>query len=403
MPSPLSQPVLGAAPTGQQPTLMSAFTTAPVAHAAESDNYLESTAGQDMSMPPAPPAAAYILHDYSDATVAPDPADLNDRGDIVKTKVRGSADDDRALAPEPTGIRKLLRTRRRKVAACCAVFVLLLLIFLAIAYWVILPKIPGSIALPSLGGGSSSSSSLLSMLKDLRVEVMTGKRINIKTTIGVSLPLSLDIGFVSFNLAFDRMTLAKVSINGIKTASDKPDISLDVDLFIQDPPELQADLARFAKDVMAKKADLNYFVGIGALRFGKDPAKPIETFALVQIDLPLSALGITGASLGGMMSSGGSSLPIKFGGVKDIKVATQPGDRVSVDLVANLELPFKVTLIIPYISLRLKIDDLQILTVEPLATSGARCLTSVLTPYRAMPGSEAIGSMASGTSVTKTG
>ncbi|KAJ3368335.1 hypothetical protein GGF31_006426 [Allomyces arbusculus] len=222
---------------------------------------------------------------------------------------------------------------------------------------------PGSIALPSLGGGSSSSS-LLSMLKDLRVEVMTGKRINIKTTLGVSLPLSLDIGFVSFNLAFDRMTLAKVSINGIKTASDKPDISLDVDLFIQDPPELQADLARFVKDVMTKKADLNYFVGIGALRFGKDSAKPIETSALVQIDLPLSALGITGASLSGMMSSGGSSLPIKFGGVKDIKVATQPGDRVSVDLVANLELPFKVTLIIPYISLRLKIDDLQILTIK---------------------------------------
>ncbi|KAI9187617.1 hypothetical protein H9P43_002008 [Blastocladiella emersonii ATCC 22665] len=210
-------------------------------------------------------------------------------------------------------------------------------------------------------GSSGSGASPLAMLKDLSVDVQRGDRINVKTTLALALPVSLDIGFVSVTARLNRIAAAVLQLNGLKTG-DKPELAVNLDITIQDSDALASVIAGLVRDVVAKKPELPYLVGITALRFGKDPAKPIDTFARVEADLPLAMLGLPGKSTDGAPSPLAGL--VKLNGIKDVKVATKGGKRVQADLVANLGLPFKVSLNVPVIMVRVRVDDTQIVTVQ---------------------------------------
>ncbi|ORZ35954.1 hypothetical protein BCR44DRAFT_59790 [Catenaria anguillulae PL171] len=212
-------------------------------------------------------------------------------------------------------------------------------------------------------GSGGSGTSPLALLRDVSVQALPKDHIKVRAGLALPLPVSLDIGFVELTARLNRIAAVTVRVNGIKTTGDKNElVSLDVDIFVQDSEALAGTIRDLVRDMLARKPELPYLVGATGLRFGKDAAKPIETFAAVEADLPLAMLGINGSILDKIGGGGGSGL-VKFNGVRDIKVATRPNKRVQADLVASIQFPFKLNVSIPAITARVQVDDEPIVSI----------------------------------------
>jgi hypothetical protein len=210
---------------------------------------------------------------------------------------------------------------------------------------------------------SPSSTSITSLVREILVETLAGDHIHIRAAISKSIPVSLDIGFVAATLYLNKVSAVELRVGGIHTSPKNEVLEIDLNLHIRDGPELEKLISSIIGDIMNGSPHLNYDVGVGAITFGKD--KPIQSFSLVQAHVPLTALGVSGASiLGSLEGKANRNSPVKLGGVKDVSLATKPGDRMEASALLNIQTAFRLTVKIPLIKIGARIDDVSLVSIH---------------------------------------
>ncbi|KAL7749121.1 hypothetical protein RI367_005526 [Sorochytrium milnesiophthora] len=211
----------------------------------------------------------------------------------------------------------------------------------------------GGIALPSLGGGAFTPSNISVALKPGDVI-----EVDLAAHLGISLPVSLDLPYAEIKIRIDDMVIAVVSVSNIKLTPTTQDLALSVSIHLIDAgkPETQAKIADLVKQALVDH-HVTSVLALTGIHLGASPADYIAALEGVVIPVPLDSLLSNLPSLGG----GAGGLPFA---AKDINVAFKAGQQIAVTLSAHLNINIPVSIDLPYVALRLRIDDAEFADVS---------------------------------------